>query len=259
MQPVVGTDAGVFEIQPTLAGYSLFIRVGTALDGTTRPALSGAALASDVTLSAPTLPVEFTRNVAGEEPPPPPADGSVTLTGSVRYAGADKAIPGTIVWLAKPDDTSGESALVGSSVRDAVTFCFTAENGLNYRLATSQAGDVRSITAHGAALPIQHLAGPPELTGLPLRGADCDGSGGISLFDSGLILRDSLGGQMVTMVEAGRSWIFSPRALEHATLNTDVTDQDFVGLLIGDVSAKWAAGQPRNRECGHAYATRRKR
>jgi hypothetical protein len=49
---------------------------------------------------------------------------------------------------------------------------------------------------------------------------------------------------MVTMAEAGRSWILSPRALEHATLTTDVTGQDFVGLLIGDVSANWAAGQP---------------
>ncbi|NBP89401.1 MAG: hypothetical protein EBU59_13070, partial [Planctomycetia bacterium] len=189
---------------------------------------------------------EFTLAVTGETPPPPPpTDGPVTVSGRVTYAGSNAAIPGATIRLTTPGGEPDTSTLVGSSITNTTGgFSFTTDSGLDYRLAATKSGDIRGITAHDAALVLSHLAETADLTEWQLRGADYDGSGAVTVFDAGLILRESLGGTVATMADAGRSWVFGPRSLSLPGLETNATGQDFTGLLIGDVSTNWASGQP---------------
>lgn len=123
-------------------------------------------------------------------------------------------------------------------------------------------GDTMGITALDAALVLQHFAGllpfdecpiepqempdgsfcPEETLWPQMVAADVSGNGEIHSFDASIILQ-YLAGQDVSQYLVG-CWRFICDRREFCVAADDVPDQDFVGLLYGDVTGSFGTSSP---------------
>ena len=69
--------------------------------------------------------------------------------------------------------------------------------------------------------------------------ADVDKSGSINSVDARLILRYAVGLDNIPFPNQEGVWVSLPESHEYPDLNSDVTDADFIGVLVGDVSGNW--------------------
>ena len=84
------------------------------------------------------------------------------------------------------------------------------------------------------------------MTGNQLIVADVSGNGTISSFDAGQIARYAAG---VPGSGSTGNWIFTPANRNYASVTANVTGEDYVALLMGEVSGNWtntAAPTPTN-------------
>jgi hypothetical protein len=111
-----------------------------------------------------------------------------------------------------------------------------------YTVTPSKTGAVNgSITSFDAAKIAQHVAGVITLSGNQLIVADVSGNGTISSFDAAQIARytASVGGSGST-----GNWIFVPANRMYSSVSGTIAGQDFVALLMGEVSGNWINTAP---------------
>ena len=94
-----------------------------------------------------------------------------------------------------------------------------------------------AITSFDAAKIALHVAGTTTLTGNQLIVADVSGNGTISSFDAGQIARYAAG---VPGSGSTGNWIFAPANRNYASVTSNVKGEDFVALLMGEISGNWA-------------------
>ena len=111
----------------------------------------------------------------------------------------------------------------------------------SYTLRPSKTTDANGITAYDASLVLQHTVGLVTLTGSSAAAADVDKSGTITPLDAAYILQQAAGLLVVPFPGAGIIWEFSPPTSTVNSLNSNLTNQNFTGLLLGDVSGNWAS------------------
>ena len=166
------------------------------------------------------------------------ADGTFTVeevysvSGAVGYWSGG-AVSGTLLTL------SGDRLYVAES--DAAgAFAVTQVVAGDYTLTPSKSDDVNGITAYDASLALQHDAGLSTLSGHAFAAADVNRGGTVAAMDAFYMLQKAAGLIDVPFEGAGRVWDFVPQSREVTGLSTDLSGQDFTGILLGDPSGNWS-------------------
>lgn len=98
------------------------------------------------------------------------------------------------------------------------------------------AGVNSSISSFDAARVAQHVTGSNILNATQLIVADVSGNGGVSSFDAAQIAK-----YVAASPPFGTTgtWIFAPPNRNYASVTSNITAQDYFGLLMGEVSGNW--------------------
>jgi hypothetical protein len=188
------------------------------------------------------------------------------IAGSVKYQGTGIPVPNTKLQLSGQQTLNRFTDING-------TYGF---NGLHYGdfILTPQKTDDqgRSITPFDAALILQYVVGTSQLTPYQRIAADVSGDSTISAFDASLIMRYSvrLENKFPVMADSldcwdfvptsypinETNWVTHPDSMAYHPLEQDQFNQDFIGIIYGDVSQNWIspAMQPIEVEKGEMMA-----
>lgn len=162
------------------------------------------------------------------------ADSSIT--GTVTYGNAIGAPVSRNVSNVLMSGAGSVSVSAFSSFPDG-TYSLRGFGSGAYTMTPSKKGGVNgSITSFDAGKIAQHAAGTNILTGNQLIVADVSGNGTISSFDAGQIARFASG---IPGSGSTGTWIFTPSNRNYASITNNVTGEDFIALLMGDVSGNW--------------------
>ena len=174
------------------------------------------------------------------------SDGSVTvvagtITGTVTYgniisAPSTRLIPNVLI-------SGAGSPPVSTLTNGSGTYALNGFGPGGYSISASKTGGVNgAVTGFDAATVAQYVVNLTTLNANQLIVADVSGMSGVSSFDATLIARYAAG----INAPAGRagSWIFNPTSYSHQNVYSNVTNENFTALLMGDVSANWNAPGP---------------
>jgi len=157
------------------------------------------------------------------------------VTGQVQYWN-DTAISNTEVMLAGDREFTAQTSETGM-------FAFMDTPEGNYTLSVNLAGygDATqphpSISAFDAARVAQYSAGLYDFNEYQMMAADVTGDGGISPFDAARILQYS--SHISSSARTGE-WLWLPEMYEYMPLDADQPDQDFTGIIYGEVTGNWS-------------------
>ena len=124
--------------------------------------------------------------------------------------------------------------------------------GQNYQVMASKSmseGLESSISPFDASYVLRYYVGNFNLTEEQKIAADVSVNGEVTPFDASIILRYYVG-QDVSQYNIAKwkfcvppvtDWTIQNTSRNYTPLNSDQTNQDFTGVLVGDVTANWAA------------------
>jgi hypothetical protein len=97
-------------------------------------------------------------------------------------------------------------------------------------------GDNGAVSGFDAAKIAQFVVGNATLNSTQQTVADVSGTGGITSFDAALIARYT-----VLLPGSGSSgtWRFAPASRSYPNVNTNISNEDYSALLMGDVTGNW--------------------
>lgn len=99
-----------------------------------------------------------------------------------------------------------------------------------------------SIRMYDAALAAQSAIGIRELSRYELMAADVNNDNRISLYDAALIAQCTM--DIPNRKDShAKEWIFDPSMKTFDPLNSIQSDQNFIGILLGDVNGDWNPGK----------------
>ena len=111
-----------------------------------------------------------------------------------------------------------------------------------YTVTPSKSGDVNgAIAGFDAAAIAGHVSGVGPLANNQIIVADVSGNGTVSSFDAALVAAYAVG---LPGTGSAGTWRFVPVSRVHPNMNGDQTGQNFVALLMGDVTGSWTAPPP---------------
>lgn len=148
--------------------------------------------------------------------PNPRFVSNVTITG----AGS----PAVIATTGAPGPTAGHYALTGFG------------SG-SYTVTPTKTGGANAITSFDAGKIAQHVAGISSLSGNQLIVADVSGNGAVSSFDAAMIAKYVSG--LTGNVGSTGTWRFIPVNRNYSSVTTSIAGEDFIALLMGEVSGNW--------------------
>lgn len=105
------------------------------------------------------------------------------------------------------------------------------------KLANTDFGDF-TITAYDAALTAQTAVGIRTLAAYETIAADVSKDGQVYTFDAALIAHYSVGLPQLPTSHVGE-WEFVPESINYESLNSDQADQNFIGIILGNVHGGW--------------------
>jgi len=171
--------------------------------------------------------------------PVTPSSGAVVirqlfdLSGQVTYCDTGRPVSGV------------DLSLIGATSSSAVTdsqgaYSITDLPAGDYTLTPAKSDDVSGITAHDAALILMATVEKLNLSASQQIAADVDGSGRIGAMDASYVLQHAVGLLPLPFPDSERVWDFIPRSHQISGSDADLLDQDFIAVLIGDVSGNWS-------------------
>ena len=181
----------------------------------------------------------------------PTGSGTPSISGTVTYGNAaapPKFISNVTVSAAGSPNVS---AFTGAPGGTAGQYSLTGFGAGSYTVTLSKTTGQNSITSNDAARIAQHVSGSLLLTNDNQRiTADVSGNGVVSSNDAALIARyvANLGsptgstGQWKFYVSPGPTFPVgaSPTSRTYASITSSIAGDDYVGLLIGEVTGNWA-------------------
>ena len=203
-------------------------------------------------------------------------NGSESITESVRNAFLLPAIRGTVTYgnAAAPPKYVSNATVTGTGAPTVMTttaapggtagqYSLSGFGSGSYTVSLSKTTGQNSITSNDAARIAQHVAGSLLLTTDNQKvTADVSGNGVVSSNDAALIARyvASLGapigstGQWRFYLPPGPTFPVgaSPTSRTYASVTSSITGDDYVGLLIGEVTGNWAPGTARPADTRHS-------
>lgn len=170
------------------------------------------------------------------------------IKGKLKYFGAhDAAVDSATVRLTGDENNSIVSGLDGA-------YEFLSLNEGSYFVIPGKNNDIRgAITPYDASLILQNNVGLIDLTPYQKIAGDVTGNGAVTPYDASFILQHTVNPGAKFPIE--KQWIFvphdfninesnwsaAPDSRTYSPLNTDKTNQDFLGILYGDVSGNWGS------------------
>lgn len=103
------------------------------------------------------------------------------------------------------------------------------------------------ITTYQAALTLRYAVGLETFTLSQIKAADVDKSGKVTSYDAALIAQFAVGLPRLADSYAGE-WLFIPAFRSYFDLNSSYQDQDYTGILLGDVTGDWKQSYNTSRE-----------
>lgn len=116
------------------------------------------------------------------------------------------------------------------------SYLLTGFGAGSYTVTPTKTDGQNGITSFDAAKISQHVAGVATLTGNQFLVADVSDNGQLSSFDAALLARYVIG---TKPFGSTGTWRFIPVNRSYATVNGSVVGEDFVALLMGEVSGNW--------------------
>jgi hypothetical protein len=161
---------------------------------------------------------------------------SGTITGTITY-GNPLSGPAPPRYI--PNATLNAAGSINTSANTNASGFYTL-SGMGsgpYTVTPSKTGGVNSaLSGLDSASIAQYVVGLVSLNATQQTVADVSGTGGITSFDAALIAR-----YVVSLPNTGLSgtWRFDPVFRNYPNVNTNQTGQDYVALLMGDVTGNW--------------------
>ena len=158
--------------------------------------------------------------------------GEVLISGKVSYFTPDDPLPGVTVALTGAESEQITNAMDG-------TYSFWVNPGSNYMVTPSRSAEVPAVdgvTMVDVSLVRQHVLGITPLIGAGTLAADANSSSSVTTADIVLMRRLIL--NLITTLPGGM-WKFIPSNLAFPNLVTDATNQNFIGVKLGDVNGSW--------------------
>ncbi len=180
---------------------------------------------------------------------------SYDVSGNVLYYFNAHPIQGAYLFLASDTavtDVDGNYAFV------------EAPQG-SYSLRAEHSGNIGdAISAFDASMILRHVVSLIALTPKQMIAADVSNNGSVSAFDASHVLRYVVG--MISEFPIGADWKFvpanslidntnwnaAPAEIVFDPLDTDYTDQNFHGIIYGDVSGNWSNTNLAKQSAGQA-------
>jgi hypothetical protein len=162
-----------------------------------------------------------------------------TVSGSVRYyVGQNQAVvPGVTLNALGSQNLSDITSSNG-------TFTLSGFGPGEYRLTPSrlEGGRNSAISALDASVAAQYAVGLIQLSPNQVLAADVTGDREVTALDASRIAQYAVGLAVPSSDQTGK-WRFVPGSITYDSITDDVTAQDFLAILIGDVTGDWTAGQ----------------
>jgi len=157
-------------------------------------------------------------------------ESGLTVSGHTRYGNNSSNLKGVSLNVTGAQSMTGTSDSVGNYLVGYLS------RGGNFTLTPTKTGDVNGITSADADLVAAHAAGNITLNANQQIAADVSNNGTISGYDAALISRFVAG-----LSPAGNTgtWKFAPLSRTYSSLAEYQPNQDFDGILMGDVSGDW--------------------
>jgi CSLREA domain-containing protein len=157
------------------------------------------------------------------------------ITGTVAYGNATgsptpRFVSGVLLTAAGSPTVSATTSTLG-------TYTLGGFGSGAYTVSPTKVGDANGISSFDAGLVAKYVAGLQPLTVNQLIVADVSGNGTLSSFDSAQIARYTAG--LNSNFGASGNWVFIPANRMYSSVNSNLTSQDFIALLMGDVSGNW--------------------
>ncbi|MFO7698729.1 MAG: PKD domain-containing protein [Anaerolineae bacterium] len=158
-----------------------------------------------------------------------------TISGAVRYWQGDRPVGGSAVVL------SGNASATVNTATDG-TYAHTGLSRGTFTVTPGEGAVVGvAISPYDASLVLRHAAGLQTLSGYAHTAADVTLNGSATAYDASYILRAAAGLIVLASPSAGVAWRYEPASRSYPTFTEDSTGQDYVALLLGDVSGNWGA------------------
>ena len=155
------------------------------------------------------------------------------MGGSVRYWNTDQTPIEALLTL------NDQQERTSSSVTGAYDFSGLLDQQHTIKIEKSDGVD-NSIRAYDASLILSHALGTQLLSGPALASADVTGDGTVSEQDAAKVLEVAAGLATVPFPNQASPWKFDPQERRFDSLTNDISNADFTGLFMGDVSGNWS-------------------
>lgn len=168
------------------------------------------------------------------------------VEGSMRYFGSSNAPVDQTHLVIEVTYPNGQNTLHDMNDSNG-NYSLTLPGGFNYQvipLRFAQSGDQMAITAGDASLLLQHLVGLTTLSANQILAADTNCDGVLTAGDAGQILQLLVGKISLPFPGCDIGWLFVPSSRSYNPLSGDHTNQNFKGILTGDVSGNWSPPSP---------------
>jgi Cohesin domain/Carboxypeptidase regulatory-like domain/Dockerin type I domain len=130
------------------------------------------------------------------------------------------------------------SVFISDTTGSPGTYLLTGFGSGSYTVTPSKTGGVNtSISSFDAALVAQYAVAVTSFSSAQLAAADVTGDNTISSFDAALVARYAVAAGP-PMGSSG-TWIFSPASRTYASVDSQLTGDDYVALIMGEVSGNW--------------------
>ncbi|HEX9935210.1 MAG TPA: FlgD immunoglobulin-like domain containing protein, partial [bacterium] len=162
------------------------------------------------------------------------------VTGQIAYGNETNPIPSVSVqWLGTGrngmTDSTGSYRINKLPYRQDVTL-----KPSKVRLSDVRQG---TILSYDAALVARSVVGLKKLNSSEAKAADADGDGSLTMNDAFRIARFAAGFDPADSDSIGK-WMFVPEFRTYRAIEQDWADQNFSGVLVGDVHEGWGKSDP---------------
>jgi len=160
----------------------------------------------------------------------------LAISGTCSYYSSNIPIHNAIL------KTSGTGIISATSNNNGFYQLQNLEVGGSYTVTPERAifNDWSShlITTYQAALALRNAVGLENFTSSQVKAADVDKDGTVTSYDAALIAQFAVGLPRLTDSHVGE-WAFLPAFRSFYNLNLSYENQNFTGILLGDITADW--------------------
>ncbi len=158
------------------------------------------------------------------------------VSGNVVYENSNLPIQNVSLTI------SGDIAGTKTTTADGI-YTLLVDSGKSIIMTPDKAKgeDIASlvITTYDAALTAQHAIGMIQLGNNQQIAADADQGGTVNTFDAALIAQYSVGIQQMNISAVGE-WRFLPSSLNINEINSNLTEENFTALIVGNSDGNWS-------------------